>query len=100
MVLTTSWEQLMAAPGLRAGKAAYADTSSFPILLPFWEKPVEQEPWIMLWRKAWKQLAKTDELIIWGYSLPPTDVKTRHLFSLATSRPNRSSPLRLCVIDP
>jgi hypothetical protein len=84
-------------PGYVAS-SAYTTPSACPILLPFWEKPVEQEPWIGIWKSALRRLEKTDHLLIWGYSLPITDVKTRHLFSLAFE--NRSNPLRLCVIDP
>jgi hypothetical protein len=68
------------------------------IMLPFWDKNIEGNPWLCLWRQAFQQLSKTLVLIIWGYSLPPTDVKTRELFSLAFS--DGGGSLRLCVIGP
>lgn len=68
------------------------------ILLPFWDKNIEGNPWLYLWKQALEQLNRTKVLLVWGYSLPSTDVKTRELFSLGFS--DGGSPLRLCVIDP
>lgn len=68
------------------------------ILLPFWDKGIEGNPWLHLWKRAFQQLRRTRVLIVWGYSLPPTDIKTRELFSLAFE--NGGASLRLCVVDP
>lgn len=79
-------------PGYRA------HTGEVPgIILPFWDKKIEMNPWNHLWRKAHEQLATAKTLIVWGYSLPPTDIKARELFTLALPS---SEDLRLCVIDP
>jgi hypothetical protein len=40
-------------------------------------------------------LSKTSTLIVWGYSLPMTDVKAQQLFALTLKK-----LVRLCVIDP
>jgi len=70
-----------------------------PILLPYWEKRVESGVWLELWRAAAEQLRKTDILIIWGYSLPATDLKARELLSLAFGREG-ANLRRVVVIDP
>jgi hypothetical protein len=68
------------------------------IILPFWDKKIEGNPWLHLWKQAYEHLKKTKTLIVWGYSLPPTDIKTRELFTLGLQRGDET--LRLCVIDP
>lgn len=92
-VLTTEWEQLDVAPGYRGDKG---EGSAFPIFLPFWEKRIERRPWLQLWRKAFKRLMHIEALIVWGYSLPPTDIKAQHFFSLSLA----DRPVKLCVVDP
>jgi hypothetical protein len=67
----------------------------FPIFLPFWEKRIEHEPWIQFWKLAYKRLKLVDKVVVWGYSLPQTDIKARLLFKLGLE--NR--PMQLCVID-
>jgi hypothetical protein len=56
----------------------------------------ERKPWLQIWRKAFERLGDVEALVVWGYSLPQTDVKAQHFFSLAL----RSKTLKLCVIDP
>jgi len=68
----------------------------FPIFLPFWDKRIENEPWLSLWQTALSVLEKAETLIVWGYSLPSTDVKAQQLFTLAKG----ITSFRLCVIDP
>jgi len=46
--------------------------------------------------KAFDNLEKIDSVIVWGYSLPPTDVKAQLVFQLALS----DRVFNLCVIDP
>jgi hypothetical protein len=70
----------------------------FPILLPFWDKAIQHEPWLHLWRESYQQLQRCDTMIVWGYSLPPTDVKARELFSIAAREHGKN--IKLCVIDP
>jgi hypothetical protein len=70
----------------------------FPILLPFWDKEVENDTWLPLWKEAYLHLQNCDKIIVWGYSLPPTDIKARELFSLAVRE--RGESTKLCVIDP
>jgi hypothetical protein len=70
-----------------------------PVLLPYWEKRVERGLWLKLWRGAAEQLRRTDILVIWGYSLPTTDLKARELLTLAfESRQAKLS--KVAVIDP
>jgi len=70
-----------------------------PVLLPYWEKRVEAGVWLELWRRAAEQLRRTDILIIWGYSLPSTDLKARELLMLAFE--GRKARLgKVVVVDP
>lgn len=74
-----------------------------PVLLPYWEKRVEKGLWLKIWKAAADQLLRTGSLIIWGYSLPTTDLKAEQLLTLAFSRPDSESKPRLnkiIVIDP
>ena len=70
-------------------------STGFPIFLPFWDKRIEDSPWVDIWRKAYDRLVKCSSLIIWGYSLPKTDLKAYQLFKLAGQQ-----AANLCVIDP
>jgi len=87
-----SWDEFDDTAGYRAHSSKES-----PILLPFWDKRIEDEPWSPIWRAAASALKRSSQLLIWGYSLPPTDFKSRELFRLA------ASSSRLCevtVIDP
>jgi hypothetical protein len=92
-VLTKRWGQLDESPGYRGH---HGEGSAFPILLPFWDKRVEQAPWLPIWRNAFKRLEQLDVALVWGYSLPQTDIKAQHLFNLSLA----SKAIKLCVIDP
>jgi len=94
-VRTGSWDDFGNAPGYRGYSG---DGTRFPIFLPFWDKQVTHGPWLTPWRGAYQQLRQTKYIIVWGFSLSPTDVKARELFSIsiADGGVNR----RLCVIDP
>lgn len=93
----TSWTDFDEKPGYRGHRSLA--TSTFPIMLPYWEKKVEDEPWKGIWNQAASHLRKTARLIVWGYSLPRTDLKTQELVRLSMSR--SGSLLRdVCVIDP
>jgi hypothetical protein len=100
-VRTKAWSDFDGAPGYRghAGKGSF-----FPIFLPFWDKRIEHEPWLEIWQFAFKNLQACNSLIVWGYSLPVTDVKAREFFYLALKHsvllPLSSRRIRLCVIDP
>lgn len=93
-VRTKSWRDFDDAPGYRgdSGKGTV-----FPIFLPFWDKRIEKKPWLGLWRDAYKSLCAATHVIVWGYSLPPTDIKAEHLFSLSLGS---NKNLKFCVIDP
>lgn len=65
-------------------------------LLPFWDKRIEQEPWLKIWKSAYLALREIDNLLVWGYSLPNTDIKARQLLAL----PLDGRPFNLIVIDP
>jgi len=92
-VRTRKWSELDISPRYRGDQGA---GTVFPIFLPFWDKHIEREPWLKIWKAAYLCLKSSDELIVWGYSLPPTDIKARQLFGLAMN----GRPFRLCVIDP
>lgn len=87
-----SWKDFDKQPG-------YADYAPpFSILLPYWEKRVERPPWLEIWQRAAGHLLKTTSLIIWGYSLPLTDLKARELLRITLGG---GDELReVCVIDP
>ncbi|TAM45590.1 MAG: hypothetical protein EPN55_07800 [Gammaproteobacteria bacterium] len=93
-VQTVAWEDFDDAPGYRGHSG---NGTKFPIFLPFWDKRIEHEPWLRLWKKAYNRLSATAELVIWGYSLPTTDIKAQQLFHLSLKGKKR---LKLCVIDP
>jgi SIR2-like domain len=94
VVRTHAWSDFDKAPGYtRIGTRA---TTAFPIFLPFWDKRIEEAPWIDLWKQALTKLTESDNVVVWGYSLPPTDVKAYVLFSLGLS----DRPVNLCIIDP
>lgn len=69
-----------------------------PVLLPYWDKRVEKGLWLRIWKGAAAQLRQTDSLIVWGYSLPTTDLKARELIRLAF-RPGAKLS-KVAVIDP
>lgn len=92
-VRTNSWEELDETPGYRGH---LGEGTTFPIFLPFWDKRIERRPWLLLWRTAYERLRTAGTLLIWGYSLPQTDIKAQHFFTLALAE----KPIRLCVIDP
>ena len=92
-VHTQGWPDLEQAPGFRRFKER---STKYPIFLPFWDKRIESKPWIGIWQQAFKRLADSDAVIVWGYSLPETDVKARLVFQLALA----DRQFNLCVIDP
>ena len=90
---TMNWSDFDRAPGYRG----YEGTGNvFPIFLPFWDKRIEQAPWLQLWKNAFAKLQTVEQVIVWGYSLPPTDIKAQQLFAIALA----NKKFRLCVIDP
>ena len=70
-----------------------------PVLLPYWDKRVETGLWLRTWKGAAEQLLRTNILIIWGYSLPITDLKARALLTLTFSR-QQAKLSKVVVIDP
>lgn len=94
-VRTGAWDDFDDAPGYRGYSG---EGTQFPIFLPFWDKQVTRKPWLTLWRRAYEQLRGARHIIVWGFSLPTTDVKARELFNV--SMPDGGTSRRLCVIDP
>jgi len=92
-VRTRGWPELENAPGFTRFKKM---GTSFPIFLPFWDKRIEADPWREIWFRAMKRLEDCHSVIVWGYSLPPTDVKAQLVFQLALA----DRVFDLCVIDP
>lgn len=93
-VRTKLWKDFDNGPGYV--RISERETTAFPIFLPFWDKRIERRPWVRLWRNALEKLRSAENVIVWGYSLPPTDVKAYLLFTLGLA--NRR--INLCVIDP
>jgi hypothetical protein len=92
-VLTQAWKDFDKFPGYQGRGVG----TKFPIFLPFWDKRIEDEPWLSLWQDAYTRLRQVSTLVVWGYSLPATDFKAQQLFALAL-RGNQFC--HLCVIDP
>jgi hypothetical protein len=90
-----SWSDFDDAPGYRA----HSSDSLFCIMLPYWDKKIEDPPWSLVWRQAAEHLNLTSRLIVWGYSLPQTDLKALELLKLSVG-PGRSPLEDVCVIDP
>jgi hypothetical protein len=87
-----SWHEFEDTPGYRAHTSKEA-----PIILPFWDKRIEEDPWLPIWRSAAAVLKRCTRLTVWGYSLPPTDFKSRELFRFAAASPYLK---QVIVIDP
>jgi hypothetical protein len=67
------------------------------IIPPVLKKDFRQFPLIrLIWNLAAKKLSSVDELIIWGYSLPPTDFYSSWLIRKA----RESSISKLAIINP
>jgi hypothetical protein len=92
-VIQKSWADFDRQPGY------LAKGPDFPILLPYWDKKIEDAPWRDIWQKAAAHLRRTTTLIIWGYSLPLTDLKARELLRI-TLLSGQSALRHVCVIDP
>jgi len=92
-VRTRAWDDFDNSPGYRGH---VGQGTEFPIFLPFWDKRIEKQPWLSLWQQAYNRLLVCDRLIVWGYSMPPTDIKASSLFTLALG----ARAIDLCVIDP
>ena len=90
-----SWADFDEEPGYRA----HSMKSLFAIMLPYWDKKVEEHPWSQIWRQAAAHLNKTSRLIVWGYSLPLTDLKALELLKLSLGS-GRSCLEDVCIIDP
>jgi hypothetical protein len=91
------WIDFDKQPGYRGHKAD--DLESFPIQLPYWEKRIEALPWRLVWAQAFARLVNTRNFVVWGYSMPETDIKAREFLRTAFDR-LENAPTRLCVIDP
>ncbi|SDM20380.1 hypothetical protein [Halarsenatibacter silvermanii] len=66
------------------------------IIPPVLNKDFNHYPFIRkMWNKAAKEIQSVDELIIWGYSLPPTDFYSEWLI-----RQSRGSLEKLILINP
>lgn len=92
-ILTSDWKDLDGAPGYRGHKGM---GTTFPIFLPFWDKRIETGPWRQLWSDCLRRIEKISTLVVWGYSLPLTDIKAQQLFGLGLG----GRRFKLCVIDP
>ena len=91
-VRTKEWAGL-SSPGYRGDVGV---GTVFPIFLPFWDKRIERDPWLKFWTLAFARLATAESVVVWGYSLPTTDLKAQQLFKSAL----KDRPFNLCVVDP
>ena len=82
---------------IEPGYYATSGDSLFPIMLPFWDKKIEEKPWSQIWERAAAHLNKSSRLIVWGYSLPRTDLKALELVKLSLGT---GCLEHVCVIDP
>jgi hypothetical protein len=73
----------------------YLPRDGHHLLLPGWNKGIEADPWRKLWRCAAQALREADRWIAIGYSLNPTDLKSRVLFEYAMYKLDSIS-----VVDP
>jgi hypothetical protein len=89
-VRQSGWSDFDEGPG-------YRSHSGFAIMLPYWDKKIEDEPWRQIWASAATRLNKSSRLIVWGYSLPFTDLKASELMRLSLGRGCLED---VCVIDP
>ena len=84
LVRTRLWADFDKAPGYT--RIATRETTAFPIFLPFWDKRIEEEPWIDVWKQALTKLTEANNLVVWGYSLP--ERMLRLMFCSAWACPN------------
>ena len=73
----------------------YMPRDGHQLLLPGWNKGIEADPWSKLWRCAAQALREADQWIAIGYSLNPTDLKSRVLFEYAIDKLDS-----IAVVDP
>lgn len=92
---TTAWMDLEEQYGYVAH--SHGTGTEFPIFLPFWDKRIEKKPWKEIWVTAFNRVRGSRNVIVWGYSLPSTDIKSERFFELAL---NGGKAINLCVIDP
>ncbi len=52
------------------------------IVPPTWSKRVEKSPVVPVWKRAVKEVSEAAQLVIIGYSLPPTDTFFQYLLAL------------------
>lgn len=89
--------------GLETGKFQCPNcrTESFsPFLIPpLLSKNYDETEWKYIWKNSGSVLRETDKLVVWGYSLPPTDFYAEYLFRNALAQ--RARPIGdLVVINP
>jgi len=90
-----SWADFDKEPGYSGHR--HGGDSLFPIMLPYWDKKIEEEPWSRIWERAAAHLNRSSSLIVWGYSLPQTDLKALELVKLSLGTGCLED---VCVIDP
>jgi len=77
-------------------------TESFsPFLVPpLLSKTYNETEWRYIWKNAGAALRETDKLIMWGYSLPPTDFYAEYLFRNALAQRGTKLIQELVVVNP
>ncbi|MBE7439176.1 MAG: SIR2 family protein [Spirochaetales bacterium] len=69
----------------------------YTIIPPEWNKKYNEEPFSVLWKKAAAALKSTKQLILIGYSMPPTDLHSGALFRTSIGKEALKS---LVVVNP
>jgi len=73
---------------------------SDPIIIPpTWNKTNHYEQIRVVWRRAAAHLSEARNIVVVGYSLPPTDEFFRYLYALGTVGPTRLQRFGLIDID-
>jgi len=78
--------------------ACHSGGREVAIVPPTWNKTQHHQQIAEVWRTASKKLSEAENIIIIGYSLPPTDEFFRYLFALGTV--GRAWLQRLMVFNP
>jgi hypothetical protein len=80
---------------VHCGKPVEADPLIVP---PTWNKTQYHQEIADVWKAAAEELSTAEDVIVCGYSLPPTDVFFQHLFAIGTT--GKTWLRRLWVFNP
>lgn len=95
----SGYTKIRVIPGM-ADRSIYKPLSptAQQVLLPGYNKRIENGVWKRLWKAAGSSLRKATEWYVIGYSLNPTDIKATILFENAMKEARKLT--RLVIVDP